>query len=426
MPQVKMIAEQVRLVSEQTDRFKTGRISVSMALPMDEKMAANSLLIFLLKRSCKEYPDFSLLNGKLDELYGASLSASVSKSGESQVLTLSLTFLDDRFALTDESIAEQCAKLLASMIFSPNCKNSSFGAENLAAEKRLLVQRIEEELNDKRTYAFNRCISCMCANEVYGKDKYGTVEEIEKVRMTDVYSAWKNLLSSAIFQITVVGSSNADDVADIFAKKFEKVERNPVKPETVFYKRGGHFNRYEEKFPVNQGKLVIGFRAGMENSRDNLAAITVMNDIFGMGTYSKLFMNVREKLSLAYYCWSRLIASKGIVLVEGGIDTDKEKKVSAEILSQLSDLRNGKTDPEVLDSSKRSLRERHTFTTPEGICAWYASQVLEDEILTTDSLIEDIEKVTMEQVCEAAKKLSIDTIFMLSAEEGEEGAENAD
>lgn len=425
MPVVRMIADGVRLVSEQTDRFKTGRITVSMALPMDDKMAANSLLIFLLKRSCKEYPDFSLLNGKLDELYGASLSASVSKSGEAQVLSLSLTFLDDRFALTDESIAEQCAKLLASMIFSPNCKNSSFGEENLAAEKRLLIQRIEEELNDKRTYAFNRCISYMCANEAYGKDKYGTIEEIETVKMADVYSAWKNLLSTAIFQITVVGSSSADDVADIFAKKFEKIERTPVKPETVFYRRGGHFNRFEEKFPVNQGKLVIGFRAGMTNSRDNLAAITVMNDIFGMGTYSKLFMNVREKLSLAYYCWSRLIVSKGLVLVESGIDTDKEKKVSVEVLAQLSDLRNGKTDPEVLDSSKRSLRERHTFTTPEGICAWYASQVLEDEILTTESLVEEIEKVTMEQVCDAAKKLSIDTIYMLSAEE-EEGAENAD
>ena len=100
-------------------------------------------------------------------------------------------------------------------------------------------------------------------------------------------------------------------------------------PETVFILRGGHFNRYEETFPVNQGKLVIGFRAGMQHSRDNIHAVTVMNDIFGMGTYSKLFMNVREKLSLAYYCWSRLVASKGIVLVEGGIDTDKEKKASA-------------------------------------------------------------------------------------------------
>ena len=114
-----------------------------------------------------------------------------------------------------------------------------------------------------------------------------------------------------------------------------------------------------------------------------------------------------------------------MLLVEAGIDTDKEKKVSAEILSQLSDLRNGKTDPEILESSKKALRERYTFTTPETYLSWYGSQVLEDEILTPESLVGEIENVTMEQVCEAAKKLSIDTIFMLSAESGE-GEENAD
>ena len=420
MPQVRMLADQVRLVSEQTSRFKTGRISVTAALPMNENTAANSLLIYLLKRSCKEYPDFSLLNGKLDELYGAAVSAGVSKIGEAQVLSLSVTCLDDRFALTDESIVEQCAQLLASLIFSPNCKCGSFGSDKLATEKRLLIQRIEEELNDKRAYAFNKCIEHMCTDEAYGRDKYGTVEEIQAVKMADVYAAWKNMLSTAIFQITVVGGADADRVAEIFEKRFSKIERNPVKPQTVFIQRGRHFNRYEESFPVNQGKLVMGFRAGMLHSRDNIHAVTVMNEIFGMGTYSKLFMNVREKLSLAYYCWSRLIASKGLVLVEGGIDTDKEKKVSAEVLSQLSDLRNGKTDPEVFESSKRSLKEKYTFTTPEGICSWYATQVLDDEIVTPEDTVNGIEAVTMEQVCEAAKKLSIDTIYMLKAQEGEE------
>ncbi len=416
-----MLTENVRLVSVQTSRFKTGRISVTAALPLNENAAANSLLIYLLKRSCKEYPEFTLLNGKLDELYGASVSAGVTKFGEAQVLSLSAVCLDDRFALTDESIVEQCAQLLASMIFSPNCKNGSFGADKLATEKRLLVQRIEEELNDKRAYAFKKCIEYMCSDEAYGKDKYGTTEEIEAVKMADVYAAWKNMLSTAIFQITVVGGADADKIGDIFEKKFKKIQRNPVKPQTVFIQRGKRFNRYEESFPVNQGKLVMGFRAGMSHSRDNIHAVRVMNDIFGMGTYSKLFANVREKLSLAYYCWSRLVESKGLVLVEGGIDTDKEKKVSAEILSQLSDLRNGKTDPEVLESSKRSLKEKHTFTTPEGICAWYASQLLDDEIITPEEEVSGIEAVTMEQVCEAAKKLSIDTIFMLKAE-GEEGS----
>ena len=417
MPQIRMLADKVRLVSEPADKFKTGCVSVSMALPMDDRMAANSLLVYLLKRSCKAYPELSLLSGRLDELYGAVLGAGVSKNGEAQVLTLSITSLADKFALEGESIQLEAAQLLADIIFKPNIKKGSFGAESLAMEKRLLIQRIEEEMNDKRTYAFNKCISYMCQNEAYGKDKYGTVEGIENVKMADVYDAWKNLLSTAVFQITVVGAADSDKVASVFEKHFEKIERKPAEIETVFIQRGRRFNHFEEKFPVNQGKLVMGFRAGMQHRRDNIFAMTVMNDIFGMGTYSKLFMNIREKMSLAYYCWSRLVASKGIVLVESGIDTDKERKVSAEVLSQLSDLRNGKTDPEVLESSKRALRERHTFTTPEGILGWYSAQVTCDEIITPDEMVSGIEQVTMDDVCAAAKKLSIDTIFMLSAQE---------
>jgi len=418
MLQVKMLAEKVRLVAVPADKFKTGCISVSMALPMDEKMAANSLLIYLLKRSCKRYPDFSLLAGKLDELYGAVLGASVAKNGESQTLTLSITSLADKFALTDESIASESAQLLADLLFEPNCENGMFNAEALAMEKRLLIQRIEEEMDDKRTYAFKKCVSFMCKDEPYGKSKYGTVEEIEAVTEKDVYEAWQNMLSTAVIQITVVGSADVNRICEAFECRFRSVERNPVQIETVFVQDGGELQRYEEKFNVNQGKLVIGFRAGMDHRRDNLFAITVMNDIFGMGTYSKLFTNVREKLSLAYYCWSRLVPGKGIVLVESGIDTDKEKAVTDEVMFQLSELINGKTDPEVLESSKRALKEKYTFTSPEGIQNWYASQVTCDDILTPEDMINGFEGVTMEQVCTAASKLSLDTVFMLSAEEG--------
>lgn len=417
MPQVRMLADKVRMVAIPADRFKTGCISVSMAMPMDGNMAANSLLIYLLKRSCKRYPDFSLLNGKLDELYGAVLSAWVSKNGESQVLNLSIASLADKFALGSESIASESAQLLCELIFAPNCTDGLFSEEALVMEKRLLIQRIEEEMDDKRTYAFERCISCMCKNEAYGKDKYGTVEEIEKVTAADVYAAWQNVLSTAVIQITAVGSADADRISRIFAEGFSAVTRNPVNLSTEFICDCGEPSRTEEKFPVNQGKLVIGFRTSMKHRRDNLFAMTVMNDIFGMGTYSKLFMNVREKLSLAYYCWSRFIAGKGIILVESGIDTEKEKQVTDEILLQLDDLINGRTDPEILDSSKRALRERYTFVSPEGIMNWYSSQILHEEILTPEDMINGFEKVTMEDVCAAAAGLKQDTVFMLSAEE---------
>lgn len=419
MPEVRKIADRIRMVSVRTDKFKTSQIIVSMAVPMNENAAANALLVYLLKRSCKSYPDFTLLNRRLDELYGASLGAGILKTGDAQVLNISIDYIDDRFALDGESISDCCAELIAEMLFKPNIKNKSFGSSALEEERRLLVRRVESELDDKGRYAYEHLISNMCEKEPFGRSRYGTVEEIKAVRMADVYDAWKNTLETAVIQITAVGSGDPEKIASVFEKGFSGIERNPAEIETVFAKRGGRFKRIEESFPVNQGKLVIGFRAGTESVEDNRFAVTVMNDIFGGGTYSKLFTNVREKMSLAYYCSSSFIPSKGIIVIESGIDSSKEKTVTAEVVNQLNEIRDGKNVDSLLGDSKLSLRERFTFASPEKITAWYSSQVLLENILDPDEMINGIEAVTAEQVIEVAKKLSIDTIFMLSSEGGE-------
>ncbi len=416
MSEVRSIAEKVRMISVKTDKFKTSQILVSFAVPIGDSLAANGLLIYLLKRSCKSYPDFTLLNRKLDELYGATLGAGIAKNGDAQVLNISITYIDDRFSLDGESISDCCAQLISEMIFNPNIKNKSFGSAALEEERRLMIQRVESELDDKASYAYEHLIANMCEKEPYGRCRYGTIEEIKAVRMADVYDAWRNILETAVIQITTIGSGDPEKVASVFEKGFSAIKRNPVEPETVYVKRGGRFRRIEESFPVNQGKLVIGFRTGTESFMDNRFAVTVMNDIFGGGTYSKLFTNVREKLSLAYYCSSSFIPSKGILVVQSGIDSDKEKTVTAAVINQLGEIRNSKNDDSLLEDSKRSLRERFTFSSPEAIVVWYSSQLLQQNILEPEEMINGIEEVTMEQVVEASKKLSIDTIFMLSSE----------
>ena len=409
----------VRVVSVATDKFKTDIVEISVAVPHNENAAANALLAALLTRTCKAYPDFTKLNAKLDELYGANVDFYVSKVGDAQVLSFNASCLDDRFALDGESVREECVKLLSGMLFEPNVKNNSFGKEALAVEKRLLINNIKAELDDKRNYAVNKCIELMCAGEPFGRPACGTIEEVESVRMSDVYAAWKNILRTGLFHIVAVGNYDADKLSGIFAEKFAKIDREPCEINTVFLKKGLHFKRGVEQFPMKQGKLVFGFRAGMEGPDDNLPAVKVMVDIFGGGTYSKLFANVREKMSLAYYCSARLIESKGIVLVQSGIDTEKEKQVSTAIINQLDDMRNGKFDDETIAASKLSLRERLTLTTPWSICAWYKSFVRDEEIKTPEEVADSYESVTKEDICEAAKKLSIDKIYMLEAVESE-------
>lgn len=394
-----------------------------MALPMDENAAANALLVKLLRRSCKAYPSFLALNNRLAELYGATISSSVSKSGDAQVLFLSGSCLDDKFALDGENLVADFLALIADLIFSPNIKGNSFGSDNLAREKRLLTEEILEELDDKRTYASKKCIEYMCENEPFGRPKAGTLEEIDGVKMADVYAAWKKVLSSAVFQITVVGNVNIKKIETLFKSRFKKIEREPCTIETIFLKKPQRFSRHEEKMVANQGKLVMGYRTGMENADDCYYAEKVMIDIFGGGSHSMLFKNIREKQSLAYYCSAGFISGKGIVLVQSGIDTDKEKNVSAGVILQLNEVRAGKFDDEVIAASKRSIREALTFSSPDVICDFYSSQVIYDDIRSPEELIKGIEAVTKEEICEAAKRMVLDKIFMLSAETGEVSAD---
>lgn len=421
----KRICPGVRLVNVKTNSFKTNQISISLAVPLDDNAAKNALLIGLLKRSCARYPNFSNLVGKLDDLHGAMLGAGVSKIGDAQVVNMHITCLDDKFSLDGESIVDESARLLFDMLFEPNVKRKSFGRENLALEKRLLINRILEEQDDKKAYARKKLIEYMCENEPYGKSCDGTIEQVKKVTLPQVYEAWKNLLSTAIVQVTVVGGSNIENIEKIVADKFSIIERHPCKIKQIFISKAKNFERIEETVPVNQGKLVLGYRTGMKNCDDNLFATRVMCDILGGGTYSKLFTNVREKMSLAYYCNSSLISSKGIIIIQSGIDTHQEKTATKVIIQQLEDITQGNFEDETLAASKRSLREGFTYTAPESYTSWYEGQILDEKLSTPEEYAKSLEGVSREEVCNAAKRMSIDKVFMLKAEQSEEG-ENED
>lgn len=426
MLSVKNIADGVRFLNIRTDRFKTGSIKITAALPIEgANLSANALMAYLLKHSCKKYPDFTKLNGRLDELYGAALGGGVAKSGDAQILSLSINFLDDRLTLDGKSISDECAKMLADLLFDPLIIDGGFDITAFEDEKRLLKQTIEEEFNDKRTYARMKCEEIICANEPYGKNPCGSLEELESVTGEDVLEAWKSLISSAEFFITCVGSSTGKKIENIFTKAFNAVERQPVKVETVCNPKGGRFRRVNEEFKVNQGKLVLGFRTGTTSKEDNYPAEIIMTDLFGGNTYSKLFLNVREKLSLCYYCWVRFIPRKGIALVDCGIDSDKEKQASAEILAQLNDVRSGKFTDEDIAASKMGMRERwmSSVDSPNGICSWYSAQILDENIKTPEEAVAQLESVTREDICAAAKKMALEAVYMLSAQEE---AENED
>ena len=205
----KEISKGVSLLYVNADRFKTNEIAISLALPLDrETVSANALMINLISRKSANFPSLTALNKELAGLYGAALSASVTKSGECQVLKLGITCLDDRFSLDGESISLSAAKLLISMLFQPKLdENGNFYADDVESEKRILIEKLEAEENEKRTYVLRQTEKVMFKNEPYGINRYGTVEDINALTADDIKNAWQNALQTAKIMAVVVGLS---------------------------------------------------------------------------------------------------------------------------------------------------------------------------------------------------------------------------
>ena len=417
------IADGVRACFVKADHFKTNVMSVHIVLPLESDMEANALLCYMLRRRCAKYPTMTSLNRRLAELYGASLACGVSKCGDSQDICFRIVSVSDRFALSDEAISKNCTELLLDVLFDPKLENGKFPADDIESEKRLLVEKIDSEFSEKRVYAKDRLIAEMFASENYGKGRLGVRDEIQNVTNERLLSAWKAFLENAIIQFTFVGEID-DSIKAQLKERFSSVDRSNVcRIETDFTPVAGEVKKVDEKQAVKQGKLVMGLRAGLESRDENFFPTRVAVDMFGGGPYSRLFTNVREKMSLCYYCSARFDKEKGFVLVQSGIEDENEKKATDAILAELQNMKDGKFTDEDIEKSKKGLTDAYMTVgdMPEAIDGWIGARFLDEEIALPQDYAEKINEVTAEEIRKAAEKITLDTIYMLSGDgSGEE------
>ena len=421
------VAEGVRLCLFPANRFKTSIVSLNIAMPLNSNVEERAVLAFLLRRCSAKYENLTQLNRMLANLYGASLSSSVIKKGEAQIISLSITSVNDKFAIDNENISGECLKLLLELLFEPKLEEGVFSQKDTELEKRLLLEKIDSEFSDKRSYALSRAEEEMCRNELYGISRFGKSERIKELTPTDITCAWREMLEKGIIQINAVGCDE-NFPCDEIKKRFSEIDRSSLcENKTEFVVSCGEEQYVEEKQAVKQGKLVMGLRAGMTDKDDNNYVIHVMTDMFGGGTYSKLFMNVREKMSLCYYCSARFVRSKGIIIIQSGIEEENEQKAIDAIKKQLEDMKNGSFTKEDLENSIRGISDTYLSVkdTPEGIDNWYSTQYISscgEKLVTPEEYVENIKTVTAQQVRAAAGNVTFDTIYMLKSN-GEGGEE---
>lgn len=412
------IGKGVNLFTHKTDKFKTAVVAVTISAPLDDKAAANALVLRLLARTNKKYPTMLEMNRYLASLYGAAISPLIQKSGDIQLLTLCLNILDDRYTLDGESVMKAGIDLLCSCLFEPDVTLDGFDEENTEREKRLLIEKIESEKDDKRIYSLNQMLKNMCDAEAYGLSEYGETQDIEKLTPKQLFEQWKTLILSCPVTVSVIGSA-ADSAKAVIKPYFERFQKQELcRLHTEFITHADSVKTVRQSQPVKQGKLVLGLRAGMTFDKDNYAAVRLMTAIFGGGTFSKLFSNVREKMSLCYYCTARLISSKGIITIESGVETDNMQKALAAIRAEFDDMKNGKFSDSVIDSAKLSLSDTlsSVMDSSSSILSWFLSHITSGTFETPEQTAAEIKGVSREEIILAANMVTEDTIFMLESE----------
>ncbi len=411
------ISDAVAFNTIKESRFKTMRISVTAFLPLQKETAAkNALLSLVMTRSCEKYPDFTLLSKKLSYLYGASLSSGFHKMGDVQTLTFSISGIDDRYALGDDIISKELSNLLCDVIFNPFIKNNAFDSTECEQERRQLIDMIDSEFNEKRIYANQKAVSIMCADEAYGIRRYGDKDSVNAVSAEDLYDAWLDMLSCARFEIIYVGDSDSSNALEVFRDRFSQINRKPYKLCTTVKRKADTVKTENEDMDLSQSKMILGFRTGVAEPDEDTMATRLMCAVLGGTAHSKLFCNVREKLSLCYYCSSSYIRSKGIMLIESGVERDNIEKAKEAILGEIKAMQNGDITDDEIKATKLSMANSFNSAcdTVSGIDSYYLSQMLDGTMYTPQEAVEKVNSLTKEDVIRCARNLTLDTVFTLT------------
>ncbi len=408
-----------------TEKFKSAYLSFTLLTPLNRKTAGlNALIPYVLRRGSVGHPDMESLSAALDELYGGAIEAAVRKKGETQCIGFAASFLDDAYTLDGEKILESAASLMGELLLFPYTENGGFSPAYTEGEKANLIDRIRSQVNDKRSYANQRLTQEMCRYEAFGTDRFGDEESVAAVTPEALWEQYQKLLREAGVEIYYCGSARADRVEAAVRIALAALPESQKRQEPsceVRVTAGFSPNVVEESMDVTQGKLVLGFRTGGQTCWETeFSALSMCNAIFGGTTLSKLFMNVREKLSLCYYASSVLEPRKGIMLVSSGIEFDQYQTAKTEILMQLEAIRCGEIEDWEMEGARRTLigAYRAMLDDQSRQEEFWLGQAVAELSEGPEELASRLEKVTLEQVKHSARKLELDTIYFLKGKEG--------
>ncbi|MBU7317395.1 EF-P 5-aminopentanol modification-associated protein YfmF [Paenibacillus oleatilyticus] len=405
-----------------TEQFKTYALSVYVGSPLQEDtVTPNALIPFVLRRGSKAYPETKQFREKLDDLYGAGFGFDVYKRGDYQMLQFRMDVIQDDFVSSPQPLLDQAIQFLGEAITQPATEGGTLVRKYIDSEKTTLQKRLESIVNDKIRYAAERCIAEMCSSEPYRLHPLGSIDRIPSIEAEALTERYEALLRQSPIDIYVVGNTNLKQVLPLieryFAARGERTSDYSLRAE---HRSVGQVKEVVERLDVNQGKLNMGLRVRTSYADDSYPSALLYNGILGGYPHSKLFTNVREKASLAYYASSRLDGHKGILTIQSGIEIANYEKAVSIIKEQLKAMEEGQISDTELQQTKAMITGhlRELQDSAFELIAFDFNNRLSGADRTVPALIEAVEQTDKEQIRRMARQVQLDTIYFLRDNKG--------
>ena len=412
----KSLSDSRRFHAIYDEKYKTEYLNVFFSLPLTPVTATYaSLTARVLQRGSVSFPSMKELSRALDDNYSSTVGAGVMKCGDREIFSLNLVGIKDRFALAGEKVFDRGLEILSDLFFNPLVENGGFLSEYFDGERQNLIDSINAQINNKGQYSRRRFLSAMCEGEAFSVNAEGDVDCIKDATPQKVYEFYKNTLMNAPCDIFYVGEKNSDEVFALIEKLFADNGKDKIPPSEIVY-GNREVKRVSESMDISQGHLWIGFRTGITYASENYLDAVMFNMVLGGDVTGKMFMNLREKMSLCYTCHSSMDSNKGILMAYAGIDPTNAEKTEKAFFEQLEKIKSGDITDDELEDAKKSFanRMREIVDNPSLLAMWYYIRLQAGAVRDPERDAVDVEKITREDIMKIAHSVKLDTVYLLS------------
>lgn len=411
------IADGVYFSSITDKRYKKNLILVAFSTQLSEDTATENVIVPVLLTKCNsKLPTYKAFNNKMSRLYASGIGGTAGRQYDLQTISFGAYYLDDIYALSGEKMTGIMTDILIDCLTSPVTENGVFSEKFVELEKKTVIDNIETAINDKRSYAIERAMKTICKGEPASVCSYGTVEKAKLITPDSAYKAYRRMLETMPCEIICTGCSDFDGVAEKFAAAFEKAGRHDIENTTIALSPvKTQTEEVTERLTVNQSKLVLGFKS----HSDDDAALVLLQKIFGGTTSSKLFRNVREKMSLCYYCSAARNDLKGIMLVNSGVENENIEKTKEAVIDQLEEIKNGNFTNEDINFAEMAIKNdfKSVADSAGNVSNWYFDCIRKNDIVTPEEKLGRYLGVSKERIIAAAKSMVLDSVYVLTGNE---------